>query len=72
MDASPDSSVFSCNLSIDQVFQRERASPSFEGALFRIVAAGPDQENGLLTYIRVLAGVFNLRPWMSFEMPRGL
>jgi len=72
MDASPDSSVISGFFRPDWPSQGKLAPPSIEGPLFRIVATGPDQENGLLTYIRVFGGVFNLRPWMSFEMPRGL
>jgi hypothetical protein len=72
MDASPESSIISDFWGLSWALQDEWVPPSFEGPTVQIVAAGPDLENGLLTYIRVLGGVFNLRPWMSFEMPRGL
>ena len=72
MDASPESRTISGFLGSGWPAQGELVPPSFEGLVIQIVATGPDQENGLLTYIRVLCGALMLRPWMSFEMPQGL
>lgn len=72
MAASPESSVVLGFWGSDWLARVEYAPASFESLAIQIVAAGPDQENGLLTYIRVLCGALMLRPWMSFKMPRGL